>query len=312
MSLELALFGQAAFGVDCLERLVAEGHRIAGVFVPPDTGRPDPLGARAEELGLPVIRRRYFQKKSGEALARAVEEHAELGAELNVLAFVTAFLPREITDAPRHGSICFHPSLLPKYRGGAAINWQIILGERESGVTVFVPDDGVVTGPILVQRGAVEIAPDDTTGSLYFQKLYPLGLEAISEAVRVIDEGTARPVGQDESLASFQGLGDDAVAALDLDADGALLERRVRGCDPQPGAFVRWGETRVRLFDTRFEPGGDVPPGMVIAIDADGLRLALSGGSLRVRRVRTDAAKEPALAWAERSGVRPGDRLLGG
>ncbi len=312
MSLELALFGQAAFGVDCLERLLAEGHRIAGVFVPPDAGRPDPLGARAEELGLPVVRRRYFQKKSGEALASAVEEHRKLGPELNVLAFVTAFLPREITDAPRHGSICFHPSLLPKYRGGAAINWQIILGERESGVTVFVPDDGVDTGPILVQRGAVEIAPDDTTGSLYFQKLYPLGLEAISEAVRVIDEGTAKPVVQDESLASFQGLVDDAVAALDLDADGALVERRVRGCDPQPGAFVRLGETRVRLFDTRFEPGGNVRPGTLIAIDADGLRLALSGGSLHVRRVRADAAKEPALAWAERSGVRPGDRLLRG
>ncbi len=312
MSLELALFGQAAFGVDCLERLLAEGHRIAGVFVPPEGGRPDPLAARAEQLGLPVVRRRYFQRKSGEALPRAVEEHRELGAELNVLAFVTAFLPREITDAPRHGSICFHPSLLPKYRGGAAINWQIILGERQSGVTVFVPDDGVDTGPILVQRGGVEIASDDTTGSLYFQKLYPLGLEAISEAVRGIDEGTAKPVAQDESYASFQGLVDDAAAALDLDADGVQVERRVRGCDPQPGAFVRHGTTRVRLFDTRFEPGGNAPPGTLIEIGADGLRLALSGGSLWVRRVRADAAKEPALAWAERSGVRPGDRLLGG
>lgn len=312
MSLKLALFGQAAFGVDCLERLLGEGHRVVGVFAPPDTGRPDPLGARAEELGLPVVRRRYFRKKSGEAIPSATAEHRELGAELNVLAFVTAFLPREITDAPRHGSICFHPSLLPKYRGGAAINWQVIQGERESGVTVFVPDAGVDTGPILVQKGEVEIADDDTTGSLYFKKLYPLGLEAIGEAVRAIDVGRAKPVAQDESQASFQGLVDDAVAAIDLGAKGQVVDRLVRGCDPQPGAFVRRGETRVRLFDARFESGGEAPAGTVMAIDADGLRLALCGGSLRVGRVRADGGKEAARAWAERAGVRPADLLQSG
>lgn len=312
MALKLALFGQAAFGRDCLERLRAEGHEVVGVLVPPDGGRRDPLGARAEELGLPVIRRRYFQKRSGEAIAAAVDAHRALGAELNVLAFVTAFVPPAIAAAPRLGSICFHPSLLPRYRGGAAINWQIILGEHESGVTVFVPDRGVDTGPILVQRGGVEIAPDETTGSLYFDKLYPLGLDAIAEAVRLLDEGGARPLPQDEAAASFQGLVDDVVAALDLDRPAAELDRLARGCDPQPGAFVRRGGDALRLFDTRLEEAADAPAGTVVGVDSDGLRLALRGGTLVARRVRAERGKEPALEFAERTGLRAGERLASG
>lgn len=308
MGLRIALFGQAAFGRDCLDRLIRD-HEIVGVFAPPAAGRPDPLAARAEELSLPVVRRRYFRKKSGEAIAAAVEEHRGLGAELNVLAFVNVFLPREILDAPRHGSLCFHPSLLPRYRGGAALSWQIILGETESGVSVFVPDEGADTGPVVVQLGGVQIEPHDTMGTLYFEKLYPLGLDAIAEAVRQIESGTARPRPQDESQASHQGLVDDAVAAIDLARPAVEIDRLVRGCDPQPGAFVSWKGQRVRLFDARLERGGDAAPGVVRSVDPSGLVLALDGGALRVGRVRADAAKEPAHEFAQRSGLAPGDRF---
>jgi methionyl-tRNA formyltransferase len=311
--MKLALFGQAAFGRDCLERLRADGHEVVGVFTPPDAGRPDPLGARAEELGLRVIRRRHFRTKAGRAIPEALAEYAGLGAELNVLAFVTAFLPREITDAPRGGSLCFHPSLLPEYRGGAALAWQIILGARESGVTVFVPDDGVDTGPIVVQKGGVEIAPDDTAGTLYFQKLYPLGQDAIVEAVRLVDAGAARPHPQDESRASFQGLVDDAVARIDLARPAPEIDRLVRGCDPQPGAYLRHRGAPVRLFDARLEAGAPAEsPGTLLAIDATGARIALRGGVLRVARVRADGAKEPASAYAARAGLGSGDVLESG
>jgi methionyl-tRNA formyltransferase len=315
VSLRIALFGQAAFGKDCLERLRADGHEIAGVLAPPDTGgRADPLAARAEELGLRVVRRRLFRTRQGRAIPAAVAEHAALGADLNVLAFVTAFIPQAITDAPRHRSLCFHPSLLPKYRGGAALAWQIILGERESGVTVFVPDEGADTGPIVVQEGGVAIEPHDTAGTLYFQKLYALGLDAIALAVRLVDSGRAAPRAQDESQASHQGLVDDAVARIDLAKPAAELDRLVRGCDPQPGAFVRVRGAPLRLFDARLEPGAssDAPAGTVLAIGADGLRLALRGGVLRAARVRGDAAKEAAKSYADRTGLRPGDRVESG
>src|SRR5262245_5198615 len=108
MALRIALFGQAAFGKDCLERLRADGHAIAGVLAPPDgAGRADPLALRAEQLGIAVVRRRLFRTKAGLAIPAAVEEHAALRADLNVLAFVTAFIPQAITDAPKHKSLCF-------------------------------------------------------------------------------------------------------------------------------------------------------------------------------------------------------------
>jgi methionyl-tRNA formyltransferase len=312
VALRIAIFGQAAFGRDCLERLLEEGHEIAGVFIPPDEGRPDPLGARAEELGLPVVRRRYFRRKDGEAIPAALASYRELGADLNLLAFVNVFIPREILDAPKHRSLCFHPSLLPKYRGGAAINWQVILGETESGVSVFVPDEGVDTGPIVVQKGGVRIEPDDTTGTLYFRKLYPLGVEAVVEAVRGVADGTARPVAQDESAATFQGLVDDTVARIDLGRSAEEIDRLVRGCDPQPGAFVRIRGERVRLYDAHLEAASDAPPGTIVAVDDGGLGLALRGGTLRAGRVRADAGKEAARQYAERAGVAPGERVESG
>ncbi|HXZ83923.1 MAG TPA: formyltransferase family protein, partial [Myxococcota bacterium] len=205
MSLRIALFGQAAFGREALERLRANGHEIAGVFAPPEAGRPDALAQRAQELGLPLVRRRFYRKKTGEAIPAALAEHAALGADLNVLASVQVFLPRELCDAPKHKSLCFHPSLLPRFRGGAALQWQIILGEAETGVTIFVPDAGADTGPIVLQKGPIAIAPRETVTTLFFEKLSPLGVEALVEAVELVASGKAAPRVQDESRASAQG-----------------------------------------------------------------------------------------------------------
>ncbi len=312
MTLRIALFGQAPLAVDCLDRLLEAGHDVVGVFAPPDAGRPDPLAARADERGLALFRRRYFRRKNGEPIPAALDTYRGLDAELNVLASMTSFLPREITDAPPHRSLCFHPSLLPRFRGGNAMQWQIIEGEPETGVTIFVPDDGVDTGAIVVQKGGVKIERSDSTGSLFFVKLCPLGVEAIVEAVAAIDSGTAEPRAQDESRATFQGLVDDAVAAIDLAAPAEVIDRLVRGCDPQPGAFVRFGGEPLRLYDARLESGSGAPAGTVESIDDGGLVLALEGGRLRVGRVRGDAGKEPAQAFAERAGLTPGARVLPG
>ena len=312
MALRIALFGQAPLAVDCLDRLLAEGHELVGVYAPPDTGRPDALATRADELALPLLRRRHFQKKSGEPIPAALETYGELGAELNVLASMTSFLPCEITNAPPHKSLCFHPSLLPRFRGGNAMQWQIISGERESGVTIFVPDAGVDTGPIVVQKGGVPIASDETTGTLFFSKLYPLGVEAIIEAVQKIDRGDAKPARQDDREASFQGLVDDETAAIDLGRSAGEIDRLVRGCDPQPGAFVRLAGAPLRLFDVQLEPGQNAAPGTICAIDDAGVALALRGGVLRVGRVRADAGKEAAQAWAKRAGVAAGARIESG
>lgn len=306
MPLRIALFGQAPFGRDVLVRLAEAGHELVAVYVPPDNGRPDPLAAEAEKRGLRLLRHAYFRRK-GEAIPERVAEHAALGAELNVLAYVTAILPPEIVDAPPRRSLCFHPSLLPKYRGGSAIPWQIILGERETGVTVFQPDAGVDTGPIVVQKGGVEIGEADTAASLYYDKLYPLGVEAIAEAVAAVADGRARLVAQDESRASFQGLLGDADARIDWSAPVERLDRLVRGCDPSPGAWAMLGERVVRLYDARrVDEGLPAPAGTVVRAEGGALVVAAAGGALRVGRARVGDG--PKAAAAE-SGLRPGDRL---
>lgn len=308
MARRIALFGQAAFAKDVLVRLLGAGHEIAAVYtLPAGAGKPDPLAAEAEARGLPLLRYKAFRRQ-GQAIAERVAEYRALGAELNVMPYTTVILPPEITDAPPLGSLCFHPSLLPAFRGGAAIPWQIILGARETGVTVFVPDAGVDTGPIVVQKRGVPISDTETAASLYFDKLYPLGLEAMLEAVDAIDRGIAKPRAQDEAGASFQGLVTDAVARIDWTRPAIEIDRLVRGCDPNPGAFAeRASGAVVRLFDARLESGdAGAAPGTVLGSDAGRVAIAARGGRVTVGKLRIgDGAKGPATA----AGLEAGEQL---
>ncbi|MCC6642168.1 MAG: methionyl-tRNA formyltransferase [Deltaproteobacteria bacterium] len=306
---KIAIFGQAAFGRDVLLRVLAAGHEVVAVYVPPDPpgrGRPDPLAEEAQAKGLRLLRHARFRRQ-GRAIDALVTEYLGLGAELNLMPFTTVILPPQIVEAPPLGSLCFHPSLLPRFRGGSAIPWQVILGERESGVTVFRPDAGVDTGPIVVQKGGVEICDTETAASLYFDKLYPLGLEAIDEAVHAVDTGAAVLRPQDERCASFQGLVDDTAARIDWTKDARTIDRLVRGCDPQPGAHALRGGVPVRLFDARLLPGRpEHASGTVLACDGDALVVAAGTGRLQIGRVRVGDGKKLAAA---QSGLAPGDVL---
>jgi methionyl-tRNA formyltransferase len=307
MSLRIAYFGQAPFGRDVLVRLLENGHEVVGVYAPPAGARTDPLAEEAEKRGLLLFRPKTLRQK-GAAIPERVAEHGALGAELNVLAFVTIILPPEIVDAPRHGSLCFHPSLLPKYRGGNALAWQILLGETETGVSVFRPDAGVDTGPIVVQKGGIAIEPHHTAASLYFEKLYALGVDAMVEAVELVASGRARAAAQDDSRASFQGLVTDEVARLDFSKTAVELDRWIRGCDPNPGAHATWRGETVRLFGgklaSREESGA--APGTVLAATKDGLRIAARGGVLEAAKVKVGSGAKVAAGEA---GIGAGERL---
>jgi methionyl-tRNA formyltransferase len=305
--MKIACFGQAPFGRDVLVRLLDAGHEVVGVYVPPPGARPDPLAEEAEKRGLRLLRPKSLRRQ-GAAIPGRVAEHRALGAELNVLAFVTIILPLEIVDAPRHGSLCFHPSLLPKYRGGNALAWQILLGETETGVSVFRPDAGVDTGPLVVQKGGVAIESHHTAASLYFEKLYALGVGAMVEAVELVASGRAGYLPQDESRASFQGLVTDAVARLDWSKSAVELDRWIRGCDPNPGAWALRGGETVRLFGGRLasrEESG-AAPGTLLGVAQDALRIAARGGVLEVAKLRVGAGTKLAAGEA---GIAAGERL---
>ncbi len=307
MSIRIAVFGQAPFGRDVTLRLAEAGHEVVAVHVPPDGGgRADPLAVEAEKRGWPLFRYKGYRRK-GRAIQARVDEYLEMGAELNVLPFTTVILPPEIVNAPKHKSVCFHPSLLPAFRGGSALAWQIIEGAEESGISVFQPDDGVDTGPLYSQRGGVSISPIDNTASLYFDKLYPIGVEAMVETVAAIEAGTARLSPQQEEGASFQGLVDDETAKLDLAEDAVALDRRIRGCDPQPGAWLSLGDERIRLYGSRVESRSEPSeaPGSVLAVVESGLLLAARGGILRIQKIRRATGK----CVAHESGLEAGDQL---
>ena len=329
--MRIAFFGQAAFGRDVLLRLLSASHDVVGVYVPPEGGRPDPLASEAEQRDLPLFRHRRFRRRGSSGLAGAsgpggprsgrpsgpdweaipeiLDEFRGLGADLNVLAFVTAILPPEIVAGTPRGSLCFHPSLLPRFRGGAALAWQIILGETESGVTIFEPDAGVDTGPIVVQRGGVTIGERETAGSLYFDHLYALGVEAMAEAVADLEAGTARREPQDESRATAQGLIGDAEARIDWSRPAAEVDRQVRGCDPQPGAFGLWKSEKVRLFDGSLVDREDAStPGTIVGVRDGRLLIAAVGGCIAVGRVRVGGGKKVPAAGAD-VGIGVGERL---
>jgi methionyl-tRNA formyltransferase len=303
--MRIILVGQAAFAEKTLEKLVNKGDEVVAVYCPPDppSGKFDPAKQKAMDLAIPV--RQHKSLKAPEVR----EEFLSLNADLAILAFVTQIVPQQVFSVPRLGSICFHPSLLPKYRGASAINWALIRGETVTGLTLFWVDQGIDTGPILLQK-EVPVDPDETTGSLYFNKIFPLGIEAISEAVELIKTGNPPRIVQDESKATYDPPCRDEHAKIDWSKPAQEVYNLIRGCDPQPGAHSTWQGKMVRIFDARLQPGdASAAPGEIISIGAEEINVALNGGTLIVKKMRGDGAKISGAEFAKQANMNVGDRL---
>jgi methionyl-tRNA formyltransferase len=301
--MRIILVGQAAFAERVLDGLRERQHEVLALYCPPDTGdRVDPVKGRALALGIPVRQHRTLKSTEVE------HEFAALGADLAVLAYVTQIVPPNVFETPRLGSICFHPSLLPRYRGGSAINWQIIRGETETGVSVFWVDPGIDTGPLLVQKSA-PIRPHDTAGSLYYDTLFPLGVQAVLEAVELISDGNAPRLSQDESQATYDPLCRDEHVVVDWLHSATTVYNLIRGSDPQPGAYTLWRGEKLRLYDPALVSGGQLRPGVIEQISADGWVVGARDGGVRVKRVRAAEKKMDAAAFAANQGITPGTAL---
>ncbi|HVN64105.1 MAG TPA: methionyl-tRNA formyltransferase [Candidatus Binataceae bacterium] len=288
--MRIALIGQAAFAERSLTALIDRGEEIVHVFAPPDSpsGKADPLAAKARELGLPLSQPKSFKSDA------AFEQFKTLNADLAILAFVTLIVPERILYLPRHKSICFHPSLLPRHRGASGINWAIIQGDAETGVTWFWPDNGIDTGPILIQK-RVPVGENDTVGSIYFNTLFPIGIATLVEAVELIKSGNAPVIPQDESKATYEPPCRDEHARIDFAQPARDVSNLIRGCDPQPGAFAMLGEKRIRLYDAALErEKSGSPAGTIAEIGADGMKIEFADGVLMVKRARVEPATKKA------------------
>jgi len=305
--MRIVLIGQAAFGEKVLEALTKRGEEVVGVYTPPDVpGKANPLKTLALKLGIPVFQPRRMRDPE------VYDEYIKLEPDLNVMAFVTEILPESILNYPRLGTIMYHPSLLPRHRGGSAINWAVINGETKTGVTIIWPDKGIDTGPILLQKEA-EISPDDTVGTLYFNKLFPLGIEAIVESIELIKQGKAPRIPQDEAQATYEGLCTEKDALIDWHRPAGQVYNLIRGTNPQPGATTSFGNQRFKVFDSALladTAGGS--PGEILDITQDGFIVAAQDGAILVKRVQVPGApKVSAAEFAEQVGLKAGDRLGG-
>ena len=303
--MRIILIGQAAFAEKTLEKLLDKGEEFLAVYCPPDIsgGKPDPVKQKALQLGIPVHQHKSFKAPE------VRDQFVALNADLAILAFVSFIVPPQVFNVPRLGSICFHPSLLPKYRGASAINWALINGETVTGLSLFWVDPGIDTGPVLLQK-QVKVEPHDTTGSLYFNKIFPLGIEAIGEAVDLIEAGNPPRIAQDESQASYDPPCTDEHAKIDWSKAAQDIYNLIRGCDPQPGAHTTWQGKLVRIFDARLQSStNSAPAGEVTAIGAEDIAIALNGGTLSVKRMRGDGAKISGAEFAKQVDLKVGDRL---
>ncbi len=301
--MRIVLIGQAAFGAAVLERLLTKDENVIAVFCPSGKGG-DRLREAAAKCGV-----RFYQVPSMKS-PHVDYEFRQLKPDLGIMAFVTEIVPPDILTKPALGTIQYHPSLLPRHRGGSAINWAVIMGETRTGLSIFWPDDGIDTGPILLQK-EVDISPTDTVGSLYFNKLFPLGVDAIAEAVELIKAGSAPRLPQDELEATYEPLCDDKVAGIDWAKPAAQVYNLIRGTDPQPGAFTYLSGKKLRIFDSELLTGGVAgAPGTMLETSDAGFKVAADNGAILVKRLQPEgAAKMPAADFAGQAGLKAGTVL---
>ncbi len=303
--MKIVIVGQGPFGEKVSEALIKKGERLVGIFCPPDK-RGETMKTLAERSGI------YLSRPALMKDPNVYDQFSSLKPDLVVLAFVTDIIPAKLLTVPSLGTICYHPSLLPRHRGASAINWAIIQGDTRTGLTVFWADKGIDTGPILLQK-EVEIGPTDTTGSLYFNRLFPRGVDAMVEAVQLIKNGEAPRIPQDDSKATYEPPCDDRVAAVDFAKPIEDVYNLVRGCDPQPGAYTVFKGKKVRFYDSSIHSrSGEKIPGEIVAIEEKGLILGLKGGMIKIGKLRVDKGEKVGpQEFGRMVEVNVGDRLGG-
>jgi methionyl-tRNA formyltransferase len=308
--MRVAIIGQQDFGKAVLEAFVGRNDEVAGVFCAPERpgAKIDPLRAAAQERGLQT-----FQFAS----LRSPEAHAAmtgLRADLGIMAYVLQFAPDSFVKGPRLGTIQYHPSLLPRYRGPSSINWPIIRGDTRTGLTIFRPTEGLDEGPVVLQKEC-EIGPDETLGDVYFNKLFPMGVQAMLEAADLVFAGKHRETVQDESQASYEGWCREAEARLSWAQHVDFVYNLIRGCSPAPGAWTTVKGQKLQIAEARKhvlrrfkDVAGKI--GEVSDVTDASFRVTAQGGAIEVLRVRgADGKRVTAGEFARANGLTAGTLL---
>ena len=311
--MKIAIIGQQDFGKAVLEAFLARGDEVAGVFCAPEKpgARPDVLKVAAEEKGVKLFQ--FPSLKSDEA-KKALKD---LAPEIGIMAYVLQFAPQDFVSIPKHGTIQYHPSLLPKYRGPSSINWPLIRGDAKTGLTIFRPTDGLDEGPIVLQKGT-PVDPDDTLGTVYFERLFPMGVAAMLEAADLVVAGKHRETPQDESQASYEGWCREGEARINWHTHVDFTYNLIRGCNPAPGAWTTLNGQKLQIFDAKKHPvrtfgavKGKIGE-VVLEVGDASFQITAQGGRIEVMRAKLGDGKKVAAADLLASGQIKAGMLLGG
>ena len=289
--MKIVFMGTPDFSVPVLEALVKAGHQVEAVVTQPDKpkGRGKavlmtPVKEKAMELGIPV----YQPVKVREP--EFVEVLKELKPDVMVVVAFGQLLPKAVLDIPPYGCVNVHASLLPKYRGAAPIQWVVIDGEKESGVTTMMMDVGLDTGDML-EKAVVPLAADETGGSLH-DKLSVLGAELILSTLDKLEKGTAVRTPQTDENTCYAKMLKKNMGDIDWTMDAAAIERLIRGLNPWPSAYTFVNGKTLKVWKCRAdEKCSGETPGTVILTDKEGIHVACKDGTLILTEVQLEGKK---------------------
>lgn len=307
--MRIVFMGTPDFAVPALKALAEGGHEIAAVVTQPDKpkGRGGkmqfpPVKEAALELGITVYQPARVKEPE------FWEQLKQLQPEVIVVAAFGQILPKVILELPKYGCINIHASLLPKYRGAAPIQWAIIDGEKETGITTMQMNAGLDTGDML-ERVSVEIAADETGGSLH-DKLAALGGPLILSTLEKAAAGTLVPVKQDDTQSCYAKMLDKKLGELDFSKPAAELERLIRGLNPWPSAYTRFRGKTLKLWRAEVVDGYKGTPGEIVELTKDSIIIATGEKCLSVRELQLEGKKRmDTEAFLRGVSVEKGERL---
>ena len=280
--------GTPEFAVPSLRALIEVGENVVAIVTQPDKPRgrgkkltPPPVREAALKHNIPVFQP---EKIKDEPFITAISNFSP-----DVIAVVAygKILPKAILDIPPKGCINVHASILPKYRGAAPINWAIINGEKETGITTMLLDEGMDTGDMLLTE-KVEIRDDDTASSLHDRLKY-IGADLLIKTIKGIKSETIRPIPQDDSQATYAPMLKKEDGRIDWTMKAEEIKNLIRGFFPWPGAYTRWDGKQIKIFKAEVEAGVKEEPGTVINITTEGIFVATGKGILLIKELQPES-----------------------
>ncbi len=288
--MKIIYMGTPDFAVGPLKALIEAGHEVCAVVTQPDRqkGRgkemaPSPVKECAMEYGLPVLTPVKIKE------AEAIEELKKYPADIFVVAAFGQILSEEILNMPKYGCVNIHASLLPKYRGAAPIQWSIIDGEKETGVTIMQMDKGLDTGDILFQK-KVPITEEETGASL-FDKLAEAGSELIVEALAKIEKGEVTPVKQDDNNSCYAKMLSKSIGKIDWNKSAVEIERLVRGLNSWPSAYTNYKGKQLKIWKAEVLPHIEGKPGTIAKVTKDAVIVCTGDGALSLLEIQLEGKK---------------------